>query len=169
MMFETVLRQRIQNDPYYRFQSIQEIRIAAKLGIRINANQAGVDDWLRLPGLSIHQARSLAHLVQCGVPFYSLTDVAAALSVSPNRIQPWEPILSFQYYDPKSLEVRPKLNLNTATLEELQLVLPDDLELSERIIEARSQTGTFRSFADFQVRLKLSPTMISELIHLLKI
>ena len=53
------IRNKIANDPYYRFQSLQEIAIAAELGIKIDVNQATVDDWLRLPGLSIHQARSL--------------------------------------------------------------------------------------------------------------
>ena len=54
------IRARLQNDPYYRLQSAEEIAIAAELGIRIDVNQASVDDWLRLPGISIHQARSLA-------------------------------------------------------------------------------------------------------------
>ncbi|MBN3922070.1 MAG: ComEA family DNA-binding protein, partial [Nostoc sp. NMS4] len=56
------LRAKLLNDPYYRLQSGEEIQIAAQLGIRIDANQATVDDWLRLPGLSIHQARSLVEL-----------------------------------------------------------------------------------------------------------
>jgi len=56
------LRSKLLNDPYYRFQSIEEIAIAVSLGIRIDVNQANVDDWLRLPGLSIHHARSLVKL-----------------------------------------------------------------------------------------------------------
>jgi hypothetical protein len=49
------IRTRIQSDPYYRLQSPAEIAIAATLGMRIDVNQASVDDWLRLPGISIHQ------------------------------------------------------------------------------------------------------------------
>ncbi|MCX7594440.1 MAG: hypothetical protein N2235_11880, partial [Fischerella sp.] len=44
------LRSKLLKDPYYRLQSVEEIAIAASLGIRIDANQATVDDWLRLPG-----------------------------------------------------------------------------------------------------------------------
>ncbi|MGB7440454.1 MAG: ComEA family DNA-binding protein, partial [Coleofasciculaceae cyanobacterium] len=47
------IRVRLENDPYYRLQSVQEIAVAAALGIKIDVNRAGVDDWLRLPGISI--------------------------------------------------------------------------------------------------------------------
>ena len=56
------LKKKIANDPYYRFQTLAEIAIAVELGITIDANQASIDDWLRLPGFSIHQARSLTKL-----------------------------------------------------------------------------------------------------------
>lgn len=62
------LNQRLQ-DPYYRFQSVEELRLAAVLGVRLDVNQASVDDWLRLPGLSIHQARLLVTLNQSGCSF----------------------------------------------------------------------------------------------------
>src|SRR4028119_2001991 len=83
-----LIRARIQNDPYYRMQSAQEIAIAAQLGIKIDVNQASVDDWLRLPGISIHQARSLVELSVAGVPFYSIEDIAAALSMPAQRLKP---------------------------------------------------------------------------------
>lgn len=74
------LRAQILADPYYRFQSLAEVALAAELGISIDVNQASVDDWLRLPGLSIHQARQLVQLTQNGVQFYAIEDIAAALS-----------------------------------------------------------------------------------------
>ena len=58
------LRSRIIEDPYYRFKSAFEIAVAADLGVKIDVNQANVDDWLRLPGISIHQARQLVALSQ---------------------------------------------------------------------------------------------------------
>jgi DNA uptake protein ComE-like DNA-binding protein len=75
------LRVKLLNDPYYRLQSLEEVRVAAELGIYIDVNQAGVDDWLRLPGLSIHQARSLTALTQSGVQLHCLEDLAAALNL----------------------------------------------------------------------------------------
>src|SRR3712207_5879865 len=89
-----LIRVRIQNDPYYRLQSSEEIAIAAELGMQIDVNQAGVDDWLRLPGLSIHQARSLVELTGSGVQFCCIEDLAAALSCPVQRLKPLQPILS---------------------------------------------------------------------------
>ena len=43
------LKRRILNDPFYRFQSLEEVAIAVELGIKIEVNQATVDEWLRLP------------------------------------------------------------------------------------------------------------------------
>ncbi|MDJ1183607.1 hypothetical protein PMH09_10385 [Roseofilum sp. BLCC_M143] len=91
-------RDRILNDPYYRFQSIAEIEFAAKLGIRIDVNQATIDDWLRLPIISIHQARSLVRLTQSGVQFYDLEDIADALELPVQSLRAIAPILQFCYY-----------------------------------------------------------------------
>ena len=74
-------RQKMANDPYYRFGSLAELPIAAELGIKIDVNSATIDDWLRLPGLSIHQARALVALQQAGLELYSIEDLAAALGM----------------------------------------------------------------------------------------
>jgi DNA uptake protein ComE-like DNA-binding protein len=103
-LFATRLQAQILNNPYYRFQSLQEIQVAVSLGVRIDVNQACVDDWLRLPGLSIHQARSLAKLSESGVQFYCIEDIATALSLPLQRLKPLEQILSFQYYDTGSMD-----------------------------------------------------------------
>lgn len=93
------IKNRILNDPYYRFRSLKEVAIAAELGVKIDVNQASIDDWLRLPGFSIHQARSLVDLVGMGVQLLCIEDVAAAISLPVWRLQPLEPILHFEYYD----------------------------------------------------------------------
>lgn len=93
------LRTAILKDPHYRLRSTREIAVAAALGVKIDANRASVDDWLRLPGLSIHQARSLVDLNRSGVQFYCLEDIAAALGLPLQQIQPLEPLLSFRYYN----------------------------------------------------------------------
>ena len=61
-----VLKAKVSADPYYRFQSVGEIQVAAAIGIAIDVNTATIDDWLRLPGISIHQARSLSTLIESG-------------------------------------------------------------------------------------------------------
>jgi DNA uptake protein ComE-like DNA-binding protein len=162
------LRSRLLNDPYYRFQSLEEVRLAASLGIRIDANQATVDDWLRLPGMSIHQARSLAELTQSGVQFCCLEDVAAVLGVSVQRLQSFAAILSFCYYDAASLVTVEPVNPNTASVEVLLKVPPIDLFLARAIVQNRSQAGPYRSLADLQRRLALPSTVTADLIHYLR-
>jgi DNA uptake protein ComE-like DNA-binding protein len=163
------LRSQLLNDPYYRLQSGEEIQIAAQLGMRIDANQATVDDWLRLPGLSIHQARSLVELSRSGVKFYCIEDIAAALSMPMQRLEPLKPLLHFIYYDEESLD-RPAhlLNPNTATVESLVKIPLIDSSLAEKIVENRLAAGAYRSLVDFQQRLGLTGEAIAQLMYYLR-
>jgi len=162
------LRVRLENDPYYRLQSTQEIAIAAALGIKIDVNRAGVDDWLRLPGISIHQARSLAQLTSSGLQFCCIEDMAAALSLPVERIAPWQPILNFCYYDAESLLTPVPVNPNIASVEQLTKIPAVDLFLARAIVQTRLDNGTYRNLADFQQRLALGPELISELMYYLR-
>jgi len=162
------LRSKLLNDPYYRLQSGEEIHIAAKLGIRIDANQATVDDWLRLPSLSIHQARSLVELSRSGVKFYSLEDVAAALSLPVQRLEPLKPLLNFSYYDDESLDKPKQVNPNTATVESLAKIPLVDLPLAQAVVENRIAGGPYRNLVDFQQRLELTGEAIAQLMYYLR-
>lgn len=163
------LRAKLLNDPYYRLQSGEEIQIAAELGIRIDANQATVDDWLRLPGLSIHQARSLVELSRSGVKYYCIEDVAAALSLSVQRLEPLNPLLSFTYYDEESLvESQNFVNPNTATVEDLAQIPFIDLPLAQAVVENRLVAGSYRNLTDFQRRLKLPGDLVAQLMYHLR-
>lgn len=159
------LRNQLLNDPYYRMQSTAEIAIAAALGIRINVNQASVDDWLRLPGLSIHQARSLVELRRTGVQFYCVDDIAAALNMPWQRLKPLEPVLHFCYYDQERDQRR--LNPNMATVEMLLSIPAIDQTLAAAILQNRSSAGKFRNLVDLQQRLSLSGELVSQLMHYL--
>ncbi|NJN87217.1 MAG: ComEA family DNA-binding protein [Leptolyngbyaceae cyanobacterium SL_7_1] len=156
-------------DPYYRFQSIEELRQAAQLGVRIDVNRADVDDWLRLPGISIRQARSLVGLQQAGVQFHCLEDVAAALGISVERLKPLTAILQFCYYDPDSLDAAPLINPNLASIEQLTKVAAIDLFLARAIVQNRKVGGRYRDMADLQQRLRLPTSLTEQLIHSLKI
>lgn len=133
---------------------------------RIDVNQAGLDDWLRLPGLSIHQARSLVTLTQSGVSFHCLEDLAAALSLPLQQLRPLEPLLQFCYYDPDRPDAISRLNVNTASLEDLLRLPPIDSALSEAIIQQR-QAQPYRDLTDFQQRLQLSASRTADLMHYL--
>jgi DNA uptake protein ComE-like DNA-binding protein len=160
------LRSRIIEDPYYRFQSAFEIAVAADLGVKIDVNQAGVDDWLRLPGISIHQARQLVALCQAGVPFHSISDLVAVLNIPLQRLQCLAPVLSFQYYD-RSLDL-PSIRINQATADELIQIPQIAPELATEIVTNRDRDGKFTDLINLQQRLGLSGELIGKLMHYLK-
>jgi DNA uptake protein ComE-like DNA-binding protein len=164
--FKMSLRSRIAEDPYYRFKSAFEIAVAADLGVKIDVNQASVDDWLRLPGISIHQARQLVALSQAGVAFYSISDLAAALNIPIARLQWLAPVLSFQYYDRQS--ALPAVKLDRATAAELAQIPEISPELATEIIAQRESGGNFTDLVNFQQRLGLSGETIGQLMHYLR-
>jgi DNA uptake protein ComE-like DNA-binding protein len=166
LLLKMSLRSRIIEDPYYRFTSAFDIAVAADLGVQIDVNQAGVDDWLRLPGISIHQARQLVGLTKAGVVFYSISDLAAALNTPMSRLQWLAPVLSFQYYD-RSLDL-PSVSVNTATASELTQIPQISPELATEIINNRDRGGNFADLLSFQNRLGLSGELLGNLMHYLR-
>jgi DNA uptake protein ComE-like DNA-binding protein len=161
------LKSKIQNDPYYRFQSLSEIQTAANLGIQIDANQAAIDDWLRLPGLSIHQARMLTQLTQSGIQFFCIEDVAAALGLSIQRLKPVEPILKFCYYEPDSVFQIQRVSLNTASVEQLSQIPVMKPVLARAIARNRQTNGDYKNIVDLQQRLSLTNQLTADLMHYL--
>ncbi|HBB33756.1 MAG TPA: DNA uptake protein [Cyanobacteria bacterium UBA8803] len=162
------IQAKIEGNPYYRLQSAGEIAVAAALGIKIDVNQATVDDWLRLPGISIHQARLLVELAETGVQFLCLEDLAAALSVPVQNLTPFKPILQFCYYDADCPATPVRVNPNTASVEQLSKIPSVDLFLARAIVQNRNELGKYRNLADFQRRLALPPQVISDLMYYLK-
>ena len=162
------IRKKIANDPYYRFQSLAEIAIAAELGIKIDANLATVDDWLRLPGFSIRQARSLVELVEMGVQLVCLEDVAAAIGVSVQRLQPYEPVLAFAYYDRSSPLSPVKININTAAVDEIAAIPELSWDLAAAIVSDRQQQGRYSNLINLSSRLNLDSHLTSQIMHYLK-
>lgn len=161
------IRNKIANDPYYRFQSLKEVAIAVELGIRIDVNQATIDDWLRLPGFSIHQARSLIELVKTGVMLVCLEDVAAAIGVSLQQIQAYEPILVFAYYDRLSPLSPEKINPNLASELEIAAIPGIESDLAQEWIANRQRHGKYRNLVDLKSRLNLNSDLVSQLIYYL--
>ena len=162
------IRQRILQNPYYRFQSLEEIAIAAELEIIIDVQQATVDDWLRLPGISIHQARSLVELIGMGAQLLCIEDLAAAVSLPLSHLRQLKPILSFTYTDPDSLLTPQRINPNTASVEQLSQIPLLNPEQAEWIICDRNQQGNYRNLADFQRRLGIDGEQITQLMYYLK-
>jgi DNA uptake protein ComE-like DNA-binding protein len=165
---QRALRAKLQGDPYYRLRSLEEVAIAAQLGFKIDVNRATVDDWLRLPGISIHQARSLVELVGMGVQLLGIEDIAAAISVGNERLKSLEPVLYFGYYDPESSASPLRVNPNTATLEQLAQIPVIDEAIARSFVQNRVRDGTYRNLADVQRRLNLSSSLTAQLMHYLQ-
>lgn len=165
----TPLGRRLRQNPYYRFCNFQELDQAAQLGFRLDVNQASVDDWLRLPGLSIRQAHTLTQLTQGGVQFHCLEDMAVALGLSLSVLQPLAPVLAFRYYDPGSPTQPPSLQLNNASLEQLCHLPGMTPVLAQAIVWDRHRRGPFRTLADLQQRLGLDPAAIEQLLYYLRV
>ncbi|MBE9116614.1 ComEA family DNA-binding protein [Lusitaniella coriacea LEGE 07157] len=162
------IRNRLLSNPYYRLRSRDEIEIALELGLTIDVNRASVDDWLRLPGISIHQARSLVDLAGMGVQLLCPEDLAAALSIPIGRLHPFVPLLDFCYYDPDSLALPQRLNPNTATVEQLGQIPILPPPLARHLVENRLQYGAYRNLADLQQRLALNNHLTEQLMNYLR-
>jgi len=159
---------KIKQNPNYRFQSVEEIAIASELGIKIDVNLATVDDWLRLPNISINQARNLVEITNSGVYFLCLEDLASALGVSVLKIQFWQPILYFAYYDSDSFHAPAKINPNMATLKELVTIPNVDATIAQKIINNREEKGKYRNLADLKQRLDLTADFTYHIMYYLK-
>lgn len=159
---------KLQRNPHQRLNSPTEIAIAAELGIKIDVNRANVDDWLRLPGISIRQAQSLVELTSMGVIILSLEDLAAALSVSLTQVKIWEPVLEFCYYDFDSIIMPLRVNPNTASLEQLLEIPVIDTNLATMIFTNRQENGHYRNLAALKQRLNLDNEQITQLMHYLQ-
>lgn len=162
------LRYRLQQNPALRFESLTEIQMAAALGVSIDANRAGIEDWLRLPGLSIHQARLLHQLSQSGIQFHCTEDIAAALSISHTQVAGWDCLLQFCFYDPEALEGAIALDLNQAPPESLLKLPGITASLVQGIVTQRQQ-HPFSNWIDVKTRLQLPAEQIESLMHYLKI
>jgi DNA uptake protein ComE-like DNA-binding protein len=107
-------------------------------------------------------------LSRAGVIFYCIEDVAAALGLPVQRLEPLKPLLNFNYYDQNSLDKPQQVNPNTASVESLAKIPFIDLSLAQTVVENRLAAGPYRSLADFQQRLELSGDAIAQLMYYLR-
>lgn len=162
------LKAKIKANPGYRWQSELEVALAAELGLKIDVNQATVDDWLKLPGISIRQAQLLVELTGMGVQLLCLEDLAGALSVSIAQVKIWEPVLLFCYYDNISDTNPVKLNPNRASVAQLEQIPVISADLAANIVNNRQQQGRYANLVELARRLELEPELIAELMLYLR-
>jgi DNA uptake protein ComE-like DNA-binding protein len=138
--------------------------IAAPSPASIDVNQASIDDWLTLPGISIHQARSIVQISQSGVQYHDLEDLAAVLGIPAAQLVALSDRLQFCYYDGPDID---RLDPNLATAAELSRLPGLDASWADRIIQERSH-GPYRNLAHLQQRLNLSGELLSQAMHSLR-
>ena len=158
------LKKKLAQDTYYRFRSVDEVHLGVKSGVHIDANRATVDDWLRLPGFSIHQARALVELSRSGTPLTCWEDVAAITGIGLSRLQALGDAVRFYYYDPDSTLTPRQVNVNVTTLEELAAIPAVDSTLAQRLIYNRQRFGAYKDWLDLKRRLQLPPPVITALL-----
>jgi len=158
------LAKQLRSDPTYRLQTFQDVQRAADLGFTLDVNQATIDDWLKLPGISIRQAQTLAQLRRAGVQFYCVEDLAAALGVPLKQLQPLMGVLQFCHYE-DSLQ---PLSLNQASFEQLSRIPGMTSQLAWVIVGDRAHRGPYQTLADLHTRLGLSPEQIQALMYYLR-
>ena len=161
---KSTVRSRIQSDPTYRLQTLEDVAIAAELGVAIDVNRATESDWFRLPILTEDQGRSLTALSQSGVQFHCLDDIAAALNLPAQHLKPLEPILKFYYYDTDDLTAPTPINPNQASIAALANIPGMTITLALQIIHHRT-SRPFKDLADLQKRLSLSAETVEALMH----
>ncbi|MBT9312717.1 ComEA family DNA-binding protein [Leptothoe kymatousa] len=162
------LKRKLREDSYYRFQSIDEVRLGEQLGVCIDANRATVDDWLRLPGISIHQARTLVELSRTGVPLTCWEDVAAVTGLGLPQLQAFGKMVKFYYYDPDSAILPRQINVNRVSAGELMAIPGMEQALAQRLVYCRQRFGAYKDWLDIKHRLQLRPQTIARLVHYLR-
>jgi DNA uptake protein ComE-like DNA-binding protein len=161
------LAKRLASDPCYRLQTYREVQLAADLGFTIDVNRATVDDWLRLPGVSIRQAQQLQQLRGSGVQFYCIEDIAAALGISVAHLQPLARVLAFCHYDQAGGLAPQPLSVNLADPGQLCRIPGVTPQMAQLIVRDRGQRGPFQNIADLQKRLAMPADLVQALMHYL--
>ncbi len=127
----------------------------------IDVNQASIDDWLTLPGISIHQARSIVQISQSGVQYHDLEDIAAVLGIPAAHLTALSDRLQFCYYDGPET---PRLDPNSAPIADLAKLPGLNLIWASRISQERSRSP-YLNLADLQRRIGLPSDVLSQVMH----
>ncbi len=159
-----LLALKLRHNPGLRLTTAEEVRHAAALGWRLDANRATASDWLRLPGISAHQVDLLLRLQAGGVQLSGPEDLQKLLELQEVQIRCWEPLLLFRWYGEPAGPQSRQLDLNRASASQINAALQGlSPERCQRLVRER-QRGPFRDLADLQQRLQLPASLVEDLI-----
>ena len=159
-----LLALKLRHNPGLRLTTAEEVRHAAALGWRLDANRATASDWLRLPGISPHQVDLLLRLQAGGVQLSGPDDLQQLLELPEAQIRCWEPLLLFRWYGEPATPQARQLDLNRASASQIHTAITElTPERCQRLVRER-QRAPFRDLADLQQRLQLPASVVETLI-----
>ncbi|BAC91092.1 helix-hairpin-helix domain-containing protein [Gloeobacter violaceus] len=154
----------LMQDSQQRLQSDQDMRLARELGMGIDINRCSIDDLLRLPGLSIIEARRIVEARRSGGPYLSADELIERADLSSIKVRRLEPLLQFCYYEPP-VALPVTLDVNEASVVQLEQLEGLDTHLAVRIVREREQHGDYPSLGDLRDRLNLTPKVVARLLN----
>jgi hypothetical protein len=158
-----LLELKLKQQPGHRLRNLEEVRLAAELGWRLDVNRATAADWLRLPGIRADQVDLLMRLQAGGVQLSGPEDLQRVLEQPEAAIAGWLPLLQFNWYgDSSSPPAPPQLDLNKASESQLRPLGLSD-ERRSRLLRERARQP-FQDLADLQQRLQLPAAVIESWI-----
>ena len=154
-----LLELKLKQQPGHRLQSLEEVRLAAELGWRLDVNRATAADWLRLPGIGVDQVDLLMRLQAGGVQLSGPEDLQRVLELPAAVVDGWCPLLQFNWYGDSTSPPRPpQLDLNKASDAQLRPLGLSDPQRARLLRERARQP--FQDLADLQHRLQLPAAVI---------
>lgn len=151
-------------NPRRRLTSDTDLRLAQELGMGIDINRASIDDLLRLPGMSIIEARRIVEARSSSGPYLSADELVERAEISANKVRNLEALLQFCYY-----ETTPALtthcDINDASASELAQIEGISAALADRIVLEREAHGEYASLSELRDRLALPARTVARLVN----
>lgn len=152
------------HNPEQRLTSEQQMLTARELGMSIDINRCSVDDLLRLPGVTLLEARRIVEIRRSGGPYFSADELQERTDVSWEKIRRLQSMLQFRYYEQKSA-LPQLLDINSATSNQIAQLEDIEPSLASRIVQERDLGGDFASMTDLRDRLNLPARLIARLMN----
>lgn len=138
-------------------------------GETIDPNRASVDQLQRLPGVGPALAERIARWREDSGQFRSLADLDQVSGIGPAMLAEIGPYISLPRGGDTRGDSAEPLDLNRATVAELEALPGVGPVLAGRIIEWREKNGRFRTVAELDSVSGVGPALVAELTPLLKV